>query len=221
MSSSGTLLITGATGSLGRRIVPPLASGRACVALYRDPEGWERLRSVAPDLLAGIQCDLSDAQATEDAFRTAKPSSALHLAGAWFGGSLADLDDSTWIRAFDANLHPAFRVLRASLRQLPRGGSVVFVSSVAVGELRPGMAAYVVAKSALETMVRLGAAEGESRGIRVNAVAPDTIGDADGQVRPETILDAVRTLLDDGTINGSIVALRSDGAFGNEAHRRP
>lgn len=202
-----SLLITGATGNLGRRIVPSLAAGQPSVALYRDDEAWKRLRDASPSSLQGIRCDLTDAHAIDHVFSELRPSHVLHLAGAWSGGSISETTDEKWMHAFEANLHPAFRVLRAFLQYGSRGGSAVFISSVGAAELRPGMAAYVVSKSALETLTKLGSREAAPLGLRVNAIAPDTIGDAAGEVSAERVLAAARELIHDDSCTGTVRTL--------------
>ena len=56
---------------------------------------------------------------------------------------------------------------------LNRSGNVVVVSSTAAQRPGIGQAAYASSKAALEAFVRTTARETATRGIRINAVAPD------------------------------------------------
>jgi NAD(P)-dependent dehydrogenase (short-subunit alcohol dehydrogenase family) len=73
------------------------------------------------------------------------------------------------------NLRSHFLVARRALPQLPRGGSIVFVSSVA--GLRPGsfVPSYDTSKAALLGLCRHVALEGSRRGVRANVLAPGLI----------------------------------------------
>ena len=47
-----------------------------------------------------------------------------HLVGGFAGGlAVADMDDATWQRMFDANLNCAFHVLRAVIPQMRQAGA--------------------------------------------------------------------------------------------------
>jgi len=78
--------------------------------------------------------------------------------------------------AFSSTLDSAFFVLREALPGMPHGSAVVAVSSVNATLAAPGVPAYAAAKSGLEGLVRQLALEYGPRGIRINAVAPGTIG---------------------------------------------
>ena len=205
-----SVLLTGATGSLGRSIVPALATEFRCVVTYRSAGAWNELRAGTASPIEGTPSDLASRESVESAFRAAAPVRAVvHLAGGWSGGSLVETDDATWKQALEVNLDPAFRVLRTGLAAVQEGGSIVLVSSLGAQQLRGGMAAYVTAKSALETLTRLAAVEGSPRRLRVNAIAPDTIGQGPGTVHPDRILEVIRFLLRDESagISGSIIPL--------------
>lgn len=90
-----------------------------------------------------------------------------------------DLTDRQWRSAQSATLDSAFYVLRAALPFLGDGATVVAVSSVNAFLGAPGVTAYAAAKGGVEAMVRQLAVELGPRGIRVNAVAPGMISDAD------------------------------------------
>ena len=90
-----------------------------------------------------------------------------------------DQTDEMWRTALGATLDSAFYSARAALPHMPRGGSVVAVSSVMSHHVSPGVAGYAAAKGGLEALVRVLALEHGAAGIRVNAVAPGLIGGQD------------------------------------------
>src|SRR5690606_30655747 len=87
--------------------------------------------------------------------------------------------DEQWAQALGATLSSAFYVVRAALPQMPPGGAVVAVTSVNAQRAAPGVPAYAAAKAGVEGLVRQLALEYGPAGIRVNAVAPGMIGNAD------------------------------------------
>jgi meso-butanediol dehydrogenase / (S,S)-butanediol dehydrogenase / diacetyl reductase len=90
--------------------------------------------------------------------------------------SAVDTTDAQWRAAVDTVLGSAFYVSRAALRQLPRGGAIVAVTSVNATLAAPGVPAYAAAKAGVEGLVRQLALEYGPAGVRVNAVAPAMIG---------------------------------------------
>ncbi|MBV9424834.1 MAG: SDR family oxidoreductase [Solirubrobacterales bacterium] len=87
-----------------------------------------------------------------------------------------------WDRVFAVNLRSHFLVARRALPVLPRGGSIVFIGSVA--GLRPGslMPSYDTSKAALLGLCRHVALEGARRGVRANVLAPGLIDTPLGRV---------------------------------------
>lgn len=206
-----TILITGATGALGSTIVEALAPRFRCVALFRDAAKFDQLRAREP-ALEGIACDLSDEDGIAEAFARADPWAVVHLAGSWTGGTLAATTDDAWSWQLEVNLTVAFRVLRESLRSLPRGGRFVAIASAAALDNRTGMAAYVVAKAALLAMLRNAAAEAEGR-LSINAIAPDAIAPTGSSpssgVDPRELTATIEYLLSPGAgaVNGAVIPM--------------
>lgn len=93
--------------------------------------------------------------------------------------SIVDTSEEHWRAAHDAVLGTAFQVCRRALPHLPRGSAIVAVSSVNAFLAAPGLPAYASAKAGLEGLVRQLALEYGPAGVRVNAVAPGMISNAD------------------------------------------
>lgn len=91
------------------------------------------------------------------------------------GRKLEGTTPELWDQVLAVNLRSHFLVARHALPLLPRGASIVFVSSVA--GLRPGsfVPAYDTSKAALIGLCRHVALEGSRRGVRANVLAPGLI----------------------------------------------
>jgi NAD(P)-dependent dehydrogenase (short-subunit alcohol dehydrogenase family) len=92
-------------------------------------------------------------------------------AGRKLEGTTAEL----WDQVMAVNLRSHFLVARHALPKLDRGGSIIFIGSVA--GLRPGsfVPSYDTSKAALLGLCRHVALEGSRRGVRANLLAPGLI----------------------------------------------
>lgn len=198
--------LTGATGGLGRIVLPDLARDHEVVALHRGGAG-SAIESTGAEMIA---VDFSDSRSIRSALTSARPDAVVHLAGGWAGGSLESTDDDTWSSMMDSNLHSAFRVIREAAAVLPEEGRVVVIGSTAAIDEPAGMIAYTVAKSALLTLVRVAAREVPR--LRINAIAPaaiDTSGSGEG-VAATGIAATIRFLLGEDArgITGTAIVMR-------------
>lgn len=72
-------------------------------------------------------------------------------------------------------------LVRTTVDLIPTGGSIVNLTSIEAHQAAPGFGVYAAMKAALASLTRTLALELATRGIRVNAVAPDAVpteGDA-------------------------------------------
>ncbi|NKY58332.1 SDR family NAD(P)-dependent oxidoreductase [Nocardia flavorosea] len=93
--------------------------------------------------------------------------------GAGFG--LARTSVEQWDETLEVNLRAHFLTAKAALGILPRGGSLVFISSTAAVAAGSFFPAYDASKAGLTGLLRQVAWEGSPLGIRANAVAPGVI----------------------------------------------
>ncbi len=102
--------------------------------------------------------------------------------GIGIGSRLAGTTATQWDLVFSVNVRSHFLLCRAALPQMPAGGSIVFISSVA--GLQPGssLPAYDSSKAALGGLCRHVAMEGARRGVRANVIAPGLIDTPLGRV---------------------------------------
>ena len=181
------VLVTGATGALGRAVVRRFAADGARLGLVGRHE--DRLRRVADH--AGLADDawmpalgeLTDrgaAQAVVDAVeaRFGRVDVLAHLVGGWAGGvPVADLDPAVLRRMLDQHLWTTLHVTQAVVPgMVERGfGRILAVTSpFAVNPAAKG-ASYAVAKAAQEALLRTLARETAGTGVTVNLVAVRTI----------------------------------------------
>jgi NAD(P)-dependent dehydrogenase (short-subunit alcohol dehydrogenase family) len=119
---------------------------------------------------------------------------------------LADTTDEEWDRIIGTNVTAAFRVTRAALPDLTRGGGHIFmVSSLAGTNAIPNMSAYCASKAALDHLTRCLMLEVRQHGVKVTTLAPGSVdtafggmpraADSDWMLTPEDIAGAILDLL--------------------------
>jgi 3-oxoacyl-[acyl-carrier protein] reductase len=193
LSLSGRVaLVTGAGSPLGIGFAAAriLAARGARVAVAATTDRvHERAAEIGG---AGVIADLTDPDATRRAVaeveeRLGPIDVLVNNAGMVQTGidaaasDFVDLDEATWLREIDLNLHTVFRVCRAVAPGMAeRGwGRIVNVSSV-TGPLvtAPQSGGYSAAKAGVDGLTRALALELGPRGVTVNSVAPGWIDTA-------------------------------------------
>lgn len=86
--------------------------------------------------------------------------------------NITEITNEHWSSILNVNLTGLFYCLRAQLRVMQSGGSIVNVASMAGVMGRPGIAAYSSSKHGVIGLTRSAAKEVGERGIRVNSLAP-------------------------------------------------
>lgn len=94
-----------------------------------------------------------------------------------FGKRLHETDDTTWDQLLDVNLTGLFRMTRAAIPELLKGGggSIVNISSIASLVGIPMTAAYSATKGAVDALTRAIAVEYAKEGIRCNSICPGLV----------------------------------------------
>lgn len=181
------VLVTGATGTLGRAVVRRFAADGSRLALVGRDEA--RLREVASDAglasdswtpITGELTDRASAQAVVDAAerRFGGVDVLVHLVGGWAGGTpVADLDPDELVGMLDQHLWTTLHVTGAVVPgMVERGfGRILAVTSPFATKPAAKGASYAVAKAAQETLLRTLARETAGTGVTVNLVAVRTI----------------------------------------------
>jgi NAD(P)-dependent dehydrogenase (short-subunit alcohol dehydrogenase family) len=179
-----TVLITGATGNLGRAVAAAFAEQGANLALLdrnRDrldhaygAEQPDRLFLVA-DLLDQQQVNAAAVQAAE---KFGRIDVLCNIAGGFRSGDrLHETQDETWDFVFDINTRTFLHAVRAVVPQMIAGGSgkVVSVAAAAGQKGVAQMGPYTAAKGAVIRLTEAMAAELRDKNINVNCVLPTII----------------------------------------------
>lgn len=176
-----TVLVTGATGGIGRAVSELLVAEGATVHLT-DLDA-ERGRSLAATFGGRARfhvLDVTDeagwAAVVERIEESDGPLTTLvHCAGAAFRAPLVGTSLSDFRRVVELNLAGTFLGLRTAGRHLADGGAVVTISSLNGVLPTAELGAYVASKAAVSALTRVAALELADRGITVNAVCPGSI----------------------------------------------
>jgi len=166
-------IVTGASRGIGAATVAELAAGGwRVVAVDLDPDSREDDEDLA-SLTGDVTLEDTWERAVDRAGQAGALTAVVNNAGMQGSGArLVDTDLDEHRRVLQVNVDSTFLGLRAGLRHLSRGGSVVNIASNAASRGVPRFAPYVAAKHAVLGLTRTGALEGARRGIRVNAVCP-------------------------------------------------
>ncbi len=181
---ASVIMITGASGNLGRAVAAAFESAGASLALVDRRR--DRLEAGYGNETAHrlhLAADLTDAGAVDAAVqatleRFGRIDTLCNIAGAFRMGPAAhETPDTDWTFLFDVNALSVIHMARAVVpHMLAAGrGRIVNVGAFSALEGAPHMAAYVAAKSAVIRITESMSAELRERGINVNCVLPGTI----------------------------------------------
>jgi 3-oxoacyl-[acyl-carrier protein] reductase len=177
----------GATG-IGHATAEQLVlAGHRVVLTGRHAEPLDAAATRLRERTGGTVCwlvnDVSDPDSAEAALRDVESRlGALDVlvlnAGGPPPGQILDVDDEEWHSAFELLVLGPLRLARLALpRMALRGfGRVVFVTSTAVRQPQPDLAASVVLRSAVTAAAKLLSREFATEGVTVNCVAPGATG---------------------------------------------
>jgi NAD(P)-dependent dehydrogenase (short-subunit alcohol dehydrogenase family) len=168
--SGKSALVTGAASGIG-----------AACARWLDAYGITRLVLIDREMVAlDLRCAterLTGDVGDPEFWRIAEPrlgriNLAVVNAGVASGSPIVETGFAEWRRVLGVNLDGTFLTLRAVMRAIGDGGSVVVTASASGFKAEPGTAAYGASKAGAIQLAKVAAKEGASRGIRVNAIAP-------------------------------------------------
>ena len=181
--SGRTVLLTGATGGLGRAIAQALAErGAKLILSARNAEELEQLAAELPGTgHVGILADLAQAGAGTKLIADAGEFDVLVAnAGVRGAGALTDYSDEEIERAIRVNLEAPVRMARAAIERMRERGSghLVFIASLAGKAAPPRGSLYNATKFGLRGFAIGLRGDLAPDGVGVSLVSPGFVRDA-------------------------------------------
>ena len=177
----GEVMVTGATGGIGRAIVSALAAdGHQVTAIGRDAERLHSLGAVQ-----AVTADLAEPQRLGAAIEPpARLDALVHCAGVALSAiaPVAGTDAAAWEETMAVNVIAAAELTRLMLPALRQArGHVVFVNSSRGVRGVAGWSAFAASKAALRELADSLRQEEAGNGVRVTTIYPG--GTATGHLR--------------------------------------
>ena len=238
-----TILITGASSGIGR--VTAIACAKMSARLVITGRNEERLNETLSQMsgdghivIAAELCEQEEINRLVDAMS--------ELDGAFFCAGVSDTTPVKYMnseaiqRVLSINLEAPMLLTQRMLlkKKIKKGASLVYMSSMGVEQVAPGLGIYAASKSGLNAFMRAVATEQASRKVRANAVMAgmvkteliDTLSQLTeedikrdeakyplGYGKPEDVANAVIYLLSDASrwMTGSLLKLDGGSSLSN------
>lgn len=178
-------LVTGAAGGIGSAIVKNfLTQGAKVVISGTNPEKLENFAKSlnAPDRIAFIVCNLSDAVEANALFAAAEEKFGpidilVNNAGITKDKLVMMMKDDDFTEVININLTSTFRLCKAAIKSMSKRqyGRIINITSVVGFTGNMGQANYAAAKAGIVGFSKTLAIEYASKGITVNCIAPGFI----------------------------------------------
>ena len=215
---ASTVLLTGATGGIGRAIAARLAADGARLiisARHHDQLGALRQGLPDPDRVLTVEADLVDATDRSNLLRRARsefgvPDVVVLAAGCWEVGPLERVPAQAVARMVELNVTAQIQLAQACIPwMLERGsGQIIALASLAGRLGMPYASVYAATKAAVAEWCLSADQELAERGVRVSALCPGFVHEAGlfarlgrsapgllGSVSPERVAEATADLI--------------------------
>lgn len=176
-------LVTGAANGIGRAIVERMvAEGMRVAAVDINHDDLAQTTAPFGDKVIQLVADISDRSQVQAAIQGCldhfgKLDVLAANAGIADGQPFLDIDDASWRRIIDVNIHGTFHCLQEAARVMAkaRKGAIVCTSSTNAWYVEKNLAHYNTSKGGVEALVRSAAIDLAPMNIRVNAVEPSMV----------------------------------------------
>ena len=182
---TGTAIVTGASGGIGRGVAERLAADGFSVVLTYSGNATKADASLKSIEAAGgkaitVAADISRADDVKQIFEFGRSTfgqitAIVNCAGIMTLAPIQKGDLETFDKVIATNLRGSFLVMSEAANQVADGGRIVTFSSSVVGKNFPAYGAYIASKAGVEGLTRVLANELGQRKITVNAVAPGPV----------------------------------------------
>jgi enoyl-[acyl-carrier protein] reductase III len=182
MSFQGaSVLVTGGSRGIGKAIALRFASlgaARVAIGYMRGDSAAEetavelRILGAEPVLVRG---NVASARVAEEVAELGPLDVLIHSAATGVIRPALETDDKHWDWTLSANARALLSLTRAAAPSMPKGASIVGLSSLGSVRVLENYALVGASKAALEALVRYLAVELAPQGIRVNAVSAGVV----------------------------------------------
>lgn len=175
-----TILVTGASSGIGKATAIECSRlGATVVATGRDEVRLsETMSALTGEGHVSISADLTKAEDVERLVSELPQIDGFVCnAGITRRRPVSYVKEDELLEVFETNTFAAFTLTKAIMkaRKIQRGGSMVFLSSMAARLVTPGNAMYAASKAAVESFARSCAQEYAPLQIRANAILPGMV----------------------------------------------
>jgi enoyl-[acyl-carrier protein] reductase III len=241
--SGASVLVTGGSRGIGKAIAlnfAALGATRVAIGYLRSDaaaeETAEELRTLGAEAVL-LRGNVSSDRILTEVAELGPLDVLVHNAATGVIRPALETEDKHWDWTLTANSRALLALARVAVPSMPKGSSIIGISSLGAQRVLDNYSLVGTSKAALEALVRYLAVELAPRGIRVNAVSGGVVdtgalehfpnkeemlrfgkaNPAGRLVRPEDIADAVAFLCSEGAemIRGQTLVV--DGGFSLKA----
>jgi enoyl-[acyl-carrier protein] reductase III len=172
-----TVFITGGSRGIGRAIAHRFARAGAkkiAIGYLRNDRAAEKtaeeLRAAGADVVL-VRGNVTSQRVLEEVGALGPLDVLVHNAATGVIRPALETEDKHWDWTMNANARALLQLARVAAPQMPKGSSIVAISSLGAQRVLDNYILVGTSKAALEALVRYLAVELAPRGIRVNAVS--------------------------------------------------
>lgn len=213
-----SIIVTGASGNMGRAVVKRFAQdGQKVYAMLGPGEntGMFSEETMAPHYVDTQSLDLADEMLSESYLKgiIAKDpaiEAAVCIIGGWQAGTLSETTGHEIDKMIKLNFTTAFNIAKPLLEHFERQGYGQFIFIGARAAIKPSEAknnvAYALSKSLVFRLAEIINDQGKSKNIHASVIVPSVLdtpqnraampdADSSGWVKPEYVADTIAFLL--------------------------